>query len=1079
MRAGVGQFKQYVIYTLLVVCLLGGIVYIYRNRIANEFGRLGVEHTNQMLQPSGWRVAVGSFRLISPTEIEISKLGLIAPDRDRPACSLDQVHIRFANPMSVGGNEDQWVDQIAFDRSLLKIDTSQASSDDLERMVEFLRSLPQNNMRLPEFRIRDAVCQIADGESAYPVTIRNIQVQSGLPSRTGSPDSTLTTIRCESGNFRQALVKLNRQSLRDWSVAAQIDDFRLDDSLLSLLELVSATEQVEGITHLGGRVDVSLQGAIRDGQIAPEQCSLSATVEDLSIGHRDLSFPITHGRGRVELLYNSIRVQRFVAQLGDGDCEIDYFQDALSSPNNWDVSGRLNNVRIDERLQSVLPPVGKKFILDFAPNGLISLGFRYGRKNDADVKSCRVQIQDLSTSFHRFPFQLEHCVGTGYWEGSECGFDVQALENGHVVSVLGKIQDPGPSSTFDIRFSCDELTIEDKLFEALRVYPTVFAQIRACKPRGTFGVSGRFLRTSPEQTPALSYDVELKQCSVRHDHFDFPIRNVNGRFEVRGQNIKFDQIVGENLSSSIVCNGSWSLDDGLALRFLGSRVVLDEQLRYALPAVFKDVWDSVRPTGQIPLARVDLSLPTGAKDLDVDIVLDARRTPDGNENQLAITSTAFPYEIRNIAGLIEVADNRISLKEMSGRHGKSWLSCNGIGQYSNQGWQIHLVNILSGSLPVDADLLSALPKELRSSVERIKFDGNINVSGSLSMGSEVKAPDVLASNLEIGSPAVAPVSFITLGVAASTEGPLANARAATSSIDWDLRLDTDDARMLLGLELSNIHGMLQLRGRSNDEFAFSEGQIQLDSLQVLGMQVTNIEGPIWIDSTHVGVGLFAVPEGSQANQKSLTGKLFGGQLNLDAKSWTERVEKFYLQTTLDLASLKSAAATLAPSLDSVDGTGQVLLRLSGECDSMDSFSGEGRVNMYNARIYELPVLLATLKQLRRFNEDKSAFDSCNIDFGISGKKATISTIKLQGEPISLIGNGQVDFERNIDLNFFTVAGRNSFYVPVLTEIYEASSQNILWISVDGTLDNPQTHRKILPGVNEGLKELFQAPSRNP
>jgi hypothetical protein len=71
----------------------------------------------------------------------------------------------------------------------------------------------------------------------------------------------------------------------------------------------------------------------------------------------------------------------------------------------------------------------------------------------------------------------------------------------------------------------------------------------------------------------------------------------------------------------------------------------------------------------------------------------------------------------------------------------------------------------------------------------------------------------------------------------------------------------------------------------------------------------------------------------------------------------------------------------------------------------------------------------------------------------------------------------MNLDRDIDLNFYSIAGRNRFRIPILSELYHASSQQILWISVDGTLDNPQMHREVLPHVNDSLRQLFQPAER--
>ena len=86
-------------------------------------------------------------------------------------------------------------------------------------------------------------------------------------------------------------------------------------------------------------------------------------------------------------------------------------------------------------------------------------------------------------------------------------------------------------------------------------------------------------------------------------------------------------------------------------------------------------------------------------------------------------------------------------------------------------------------------------------------------------------------------------------------------------------------------------------------------------------------------------------------------------------------------------------------------------------------------------------------------------------------------MEFLGDAISLIGNGKMNLDRDIDLNFYSVMGRNKINIPLISELYRASSQKVLWINVDGTLDNPRTHRHVLPQLNESLQQLFQPRER--
>ena len=120
-------------------------------------------------------------------------------------------------------------------------------------------------------------------------------------------------------------------------------------------------------------------------------------------------------------------------------------------------------------------------------------------------------------------------------------------------------------------------------------------------------------------------------------------------------------------------------------------------------------------------------------------------------------------------------------------------------------------------------------------------------------------------------------------------------------------------------------------------------------------------------------------------------------------------------------------------------------------------------------------MIALLKIPHFKNLNRTAFDTSNVDFAIVNDRFVLDRIELIGDAISLIGNGQVNFNKELDLNFYTVMGRGRFYVPIISELYRASSKRVLWINVDGSMQAPQASRKILPQLNDTIKKLFDRP----
>ena len=156
------------------------------------------------------------------------------------------------------------------------------------------------------------------------------------------------------------------------------------------------------------------------------------------------------------------------------------------------------------------------------------------------------------------------------------------------------------------------------------------------------------------------------------------------------------------------------------------------------------------------------------------------------------------------------------------------------------------------------------------------------------------------------------------------------------------------------------------------------------------------------------------------------------------------------------------------------------MRMGGDYANLNSYKGDGTVQLRDARIYELPKMLTLLKMLNVGRTDPTAFDSSNVNFLINGDEIDFERIELVGDAISLIGNGRMNLDQEIALNFYSIVGRNRFHIPVLSELYHAGSQRIMWISVDGSVDDPKLSRQILPQLNDSIRQLFQpAEPRSP
>ncbi len=237
-------------------------------------------------------------------------------------------------------------------------------------------------------------------------------------------------------------------------------------------------------------------------------------------------------------------------------------------------------------------------------------------------------------------------------------------------------------------------------------------------------------------------------------------------------------------------------------------------------------------------------------------------------------------------------------------------------------------------------------------------------------------------------------------------------------------------------------------------------------------QLSHIRGPIYLNSDAVCVGTTAAAKAGDETIRPLTSDFCGGQIQVDAQMEFDGQHPFVLNATFTDCDIESISEDIVPKHKDLLGTGFAKVQLTGDASGKHSWRGEGELFLRNARI-EVPLMSALGKVVRNAEFDRTIFDESNVAFEIRGENVDMNQIEIIGRPISLIGNGRINHNRQIDLDFYTILGRNRVNIPLITDLYRAGSQQFLHIKVDGELDNPQTHKTVLPGINEPLQRLVK------
>ena len=255
-----------------------------------------------------------------------------------------------------------------------------------------------------------------------------------------------------------------------------------------------------------------------------------------------------------------------------------------------------------------------------------------------------------------------------------------------------------------------------------------------------------------------------------------------------------------------------------------------------------------------------------------------------------------------------------------------------------------------------------------------------------------------------------------------------------------------------------------------DGHAYGAGELALDSVLCKDVQLTNVRGPFWADAKRC---LMGEPACLQQNQtpRRLMADAYGGSVATNIELVHGTNPSYKIDAQVGGVNLARFANERPGSPSKLNGTLSGKLIVAGTGTSTQTMSGSGELHVVDANIYQVPPLVAMLSMLRNRLPDTTAFNRCDMEFGIQGEHVHFDHLNLMGDALSLYGKGDADFNLKLDLVFYTLIGPADLPIPLWKTIAGHVSQQGLQLKVVGTFDDPKVEKKALPAVNDMLDQL--------
>ncbi len=801
-----------------------------------------------------------------------------------------------------------------------------------------------------------------------------------------------------------------------------------------------------------------------------------------------------------------LSIKRMDAKCGPASLALSLDRTGWASDAPAAMSMKIVDFQLSERLKATLPESMARVWQRYRPIGSVDADVRLTFDGKVWKPSVAATCRGLSlTDTEKFPYIVEQTTGKiSYQPTSENApdrlrLDLTGLGGGRPIKIAvalthvapGDAQGPemgegvakGDESALDssytagyrgvrygrggqasqsnpigyIDISGADIPLHDQLIEALP--PKAKDLVRSLQGEGSIDFRFRAEWKELGQRQAeVSQDIQLKDCRIRFMPFPFPLQHVHGLVTERNSQWTLQDVEarGNNDSTIVKCRGGVVPHDSgceADLTIDATNVPLDDSLKQALTppqkvssgstestaglmtaalsqkfSACQQAWDELNPRGSI-----DLSAHITRQPNEIEPNVEITLRP--GEQTVSIEPRALPYRLESLKGVATYKRGQIEWHGISAQHDRSVYSVES-GSWNatgDGGWQCNLSNVNVDRLVINRDLLPALPADAQSVVDRLQPSGTIGLYNG---------------NLQFA------------------KGPQSNAISST----WDVSLECQQASIQGAVPLQGINGGIRLMGKSDGHTAYASGELALDSVACKEIQLTNVHGPFWADAKNCFIGEPACRQ-LQQQPRRLVADAYGGTLATNIEFVHDVNPAYKIDVHLGGANLGRFSRERLGGPIEMNGTVSGTLAVSGTGTSMQTLHGGGELHVVDGNIYQLPLLVAMLKVLSNRTPDSTAFNRCDMQFGIQGEHIHFQHLNLLGDAVSLYGNGETDTNRKLDLVFYSLIGPADVPVPLLKTIVGHLSQQFLQLKVVGTLDDPKIEKKALPMANDMLAQI--------
>jgi hypothetical protein len=1027
----------------LVAALLGGLALMqYLDRHVDEDIRSFIEQRISQCFPK-LSVSLHAAQFSEGRGITLRGLQLRWADPDWPDGELATIEeIFLATPATLNQllRGTIQIEQVTLHRPRLRLVRYPDGRWNLDQLHPHEAAADHGHIPLVvEHGLIELVDQLREAESSYILRDINLQLRAQPPAEPNPPATDGWHVEGHAlGDHVHRIDFAGQLHLHPPAAFLRGTISSLDFSPELLADLPREFgQQFAMLASLRARASVEFRVDYRADAPTPLQFALAVNVTRGRWDDPRLPYPLTDLQATLAVDNARLHITQLTARSQNTTLQLQAVREGWGAEAPWRASVSARRLLVERQLFALLPEQYQSLWFKFVPQGEVDLDAQLQFDGQAWHPEATVRCLDVSFAYYRLPYRLDRARGVLSLRAGGVDFDLQAFARADPVHIRGHIENPGPEFTGYVTVEAPRLRLDEDMLSALHEQHQ--RMVRSLRPAGEFALAFRLQRDEPRQAPRRHLRLDVLQGYGAFELFPYPLSGVRGTVEMIDDHWMFHDVQASNGAAHVVLRGSMTpLHSGgeLQLEIAAAGVPLNAELAAALPLATRRAWDELRPRGALDV-HCSVRYVAARRHMDLTVRLQP------HDDSLSIEPRSFPYRLERLQGTATYHAGRLTLTRLRGEHGRTTFLCDGVCELlEGAAWRLDLQRLYVDRLAVDRDLLPAVPPALRQALTRLRCEGHLNLSGRI----------VLEHS---GMP------------------------AAPLNAAWDVQLHLHNHRISPGITLEGIYGQVRLQGQYRDGQLDCHGELALDAVRYGRLQATDVRGPLWMDNDRLFLG---APRESQMQPGVLphiTARCYGGTAYLDAWVLDGTPAQYSLRARVMGADLARFAREVVGGQERVSGIVHAGLNLSGAGEGTHALRGDGYVQLREADIYQLPLMVALLKVVSLQPPGKTAFTSSDIDYRIEGENIYFDRINFLGDAISLLGRGEMNFDRHIRLTFRSVVGRSDRRLPLVSDVLGGATQQLLQITAEGPLHAPHIRTETLPDVTEALQQFQAELERGP